>query len=454
MKRLALVLVAAAIGFTVTATSQQPDPAGTVVLISLDGFPASALADPMVPVPTLRRLATAGAAAAGMTVANPAVTWPNHTTMVTGVPAAKHGVLFNGILVRGGPKAVPRVEPWRDKREMVQGDTVYDLAHRAGMGTAQVDWVAIQNPGTITWAFPERPSVDGAVEKEMIAAGVVSKADVEGFARLPITRRDQIWGDAAIHIIKTHKPRLMLLHFLTLDSTHHRYGPGSLAASGAMAFLDAQVGRVVDALKAAGLESKTTMMVVSDHGFHTTKRLIRANVALRQAGLLTGDAAAVQADAYVVPEGGTAMVYVTDRQNRQRLIPKLTEIFLATEGVGRVVGEAEFAAFGLPSPLQNPQMADLVLVAKQDHAFAAPAEGEVVVAAAAGGAGHHGSLSTEPGMNAIFIASGYRIRQGAQLGQIGTVDIAPTIAALLGLKLGPVDGKALDAMLLPPGRTP
>jgi predicted AlkP superfamily pyrophosphatase or phosphodiesterase len=451
MKRIALVVLCAVVTFATAATSQQPDPAaGTVVLISLDGFPATALADPIVPVPTLRRLAAAGAVATGMTVANPAVTWPNHTTMVTGVPAAKHGVLFNGILVRGGPKAALRVEPWRDKREMVQGDTVYDLAYRAGMGTAQVDWVAIQNPGTITWAFPERPGVEGAVEKEMIAAGVVSKADVEGFTKLPITRRDQIWADAAIHIIKTHKPRLMLLHFLTLDSTHHRYGPGSLAASGAMAFLDAQVARVIDALKTAGLESKTTMMIVSDHGFHTTKRLIRANVVLRQAGLLTGDAAALQADAYVVPEGGTAMVYVTDPQNRQRLLPKLTEIFLATEGVGRVLGEGEFAAFGLPSPSQNPQMADLVLVAKQDYAFAAPTDGEVVVAAAAGGAGHHGSLSTEPGMNAIFIASGYRIRPGAQLGQIGAVDIAPTIAALLGLKLGPVDGKPLDAILLPP----
>lgn len=455
MKRFVLVMLAAAIAFSADATSQQPDPAaGSVVVISLDGFPASALSDPMVPVPTLRRLAAAGAAATGMTVVNPAVTWPNHTTMVTGVAPAKHGVLFNGILMRGGPKGAPRVEPWRDKREMVQGDTVYDLAHRAGMGTAQIDWVAIQNPGTITWAFPERPSVDGAVEREMIAAGVVTKADVEGFTKLPITRRDQIWADAATFIIKTHKPRLMLLHFLTLDSTHHRYGPGSLAASGAMAFLDGQVARVIDALKAAGLDSKTTMMIVSDHGFHTTKRLIRANAVLRQAGLISGEAAALQADAYVVPEGGTAMVYVTDPQNRERLRPKLVEIFRAAEGVDRVLGEADFAALGLPSPSANPQMADLVLVAKQDHAFAAPADGDAVVPAAAGGAGHHGSLSTEPGMNAIFIASGYRIRPGAQLGQIGAVDVAPTIAALLGLKMGPVDGTALNALITAPGRLP
>jgi predicted AlkP superfamily pyrophosphatase or phosphodiesterase len=427
----------------------QPDAAaGTVVVISLDGFPASALQDPLVPVPTLRRLAASGAMATGMTVANPAVTWPNHTTMVTGVPASKHGVLFNGILVRGGPKDALRVEPWRDKREMVQGDTVYDLAFRAGLTTAQVDWVAIQNPGTISWAFPERPRTDGAVEKEMIAAGIISQGDVEGFTKLPITRRDQIWTDAASHIIRTHRPRLMLMHLLTLDSTHHRYGPGSLAASGAMAFLDAQVARVLDAVKSAGLESRTTMLIVSDHGFKMTKRLIRGNAVLRTAGLLTGEAAALQADAYVVPEGGTAMVYVTDPKSRERLLPKLVELFRATEGVDRVIGEADFASFGLPSPSPKGQMADLVLVAKEDYAFGTGVDGEAVVPAAPGGAGHHGSLSTEAEMNAIFIASGHRIRAGARPGQIGAIDVAPTIAALLGLKMGPVDGKALDAILV------
>ena len=38
-----------------------------------------------------------------MKVSNPSVTWPNHTTMVTGVQPRRHGVLANGVLVRGGP---------------------------------------------------------------------------------------------------------------------------------------------------------------------------------------------------------------------------------------------------------------------------------------------------------------------------------------------------------------
>src|SRR5688572_9070220 len=81
-----------------------------VVVISLDGFPASSLWDNRLPIPTLRRLAQEGSAARAMRVSNPSVTWPNHTTMVTGVPPAKHGVLFNGMLLRQGARSPVRVE--------------------------------------------------------------------------------------------------------------------------------------------------------------------------------------------------------------------------------------------------------------------------------------------------------------------------------------------------------
>src|SRR3990172_9357997 len=60
-----------------------------VVVISLDGFPAYAFEDPALPTPTLRRLAREGAMAEGMKVSNPSVTWPNHTSMVTGVQPEK-----------------------------------------------------------------------------------------------------------------------------------------------------------------------------------------------------------------------------------------------------------------------------------------------------------------------------------------------------------------------------
>ena len=434
--------------YDVTARQSASGRDGIVVVISLDGFPAKSLADPALPIPTLRQLAAAGAVAGGMTVVNPSVTWPSHTSMVTGVSPARHSVLFNGMLTRPAPRVPVKVEPWRDKKEMVQAPTVYDVAHQAGLTTAQVDWVAIQNPGTINWAFPERPSADGAVEQELIAAGLVTKAEIEGFARTIITRRDQIWTSAAVHIIKAHKPRLLLFHLLTLDSVHHTYGPGSLAASSAMGFLDGQVARVLEALDTAGLRQRATVIVVSDHGFKLAPRVVRPNVLLRQAGLLEGTGDATVCDAYVLSEGGTAMVYVTDRSRVGELRPRLKALFGRVEGIREVRDRDDFPALGLPDPDKNLQMADLVLEAADGYGFGNESTGAAIDTLANAGTGRHGYPSADPDMNAIFIASGNGIKPGSRLDRIANVDVAATIASLLGLKMDNIEGRRPDAILI------
>src|SRR5205085_4406543 len=101
--------------------------------------------------------------------------------------------------------------------------------------------------------FRERPDAKGAVAQEMIAAGLVSRDDVETFSSKNIVFRDHVWTQAAAHIIRTHKPNLMLFHLLALDSVQHRYGPDTLAAQETMAHLDAQVASIVEAVEQAGL---------------------------------------------------------------------------------------------------------------------------------------------------------------------------------------------------------
>ncbi|HEV3026590.1 MAG TPA: alkaline phosphatase family protein, partial [Planctomycetota bacterium] len=118
------------------------------------------------------------------------------------------------------------------------------------------------------------------------------------------------------------------------------------------------------------------------------------------------------------------------------------------EGVDRVLEPGDFASLGMPLPKDNPQMADLILVAKPTYGFAGPAEGDPVVDVAEGMTiGLHGYLADDPDMNAIFIAWGRGIRKGVRIESLKNVDVAPTVAALLGLKLAGVDGKAVSAIL-------
>jgi predicted AlkP superfamily pyrophosphatase or phosphodiesterase len=419
----------ACVGFLVAAAlAAQPR---HVVVISLDGYPAYALRDPQTPAPTLRRLIREGAwASDGMTPVNPTVTWPNHTSMLTGVEPARHGVIYNGLPVRGEGRV--RIDAKAPKQELVLTPTVYDLAHARGMKTAEIDWPATQDASAIDFAFSEVPSAGSVVVKEMVAAGALSAGDVETFAKAPITYRDEIWVEAAIHILKTHQPNLLLVHLLTTDSAQHTYGPRSLGAAATLALADRHVERIVEAVRAAGLLDRTTFLIVSDHGFHSAKRLIRPAALLKEKGL---------SGPIVVSEGGTAMLYGATSP----------DVFRGVEGIQQVITPDQFAALGYPAlgfPAKPGRMADLVLVAADGYAFSSDANSPVVSDVPAGTSpGVHGYLASMADMRPIFIAWGAGIKAGARVERVRTIDLAPTMARLLGFEMRDVTGTVIAGAL-------
>lgn len=427
-------------GLVASLLEAQRGPAKHVVIISIDGFAAYSLKDPTLPIPNIRRLIASGAVADSMKPVNPTVTWPNHTSIVTGVTAARHSVLYNGQAQRTGEGKPLKVEPWVNKEELVAGPTLYDIAHRAKLTTAEVDWVAIFNPPTISFAFPEVPKPDQQIPREMVTAGLVTADEVADFGKLPIHYRDEIWTRAGEHIITRHKPNLLLFHLLTTDSLQHAHGARSLAGYTAIGYADAKVGRLVDALRAAKILGRTAIFIVSDHGFKTTRYAIHANAVLAQKGLAD--------TAYVIPEGGTAMVYVTRSANKADTVAKLQAAFTGIDGIARILGPAEFAQWGYPSPASNTRMADLVLAARDGYAFKGERDGPPVRPVRAGSTpGDHGYLNDDPDIQAIFVASGAGIKAGTKLGAIRNLDVAPTAARLLGLTFEAVEGRVLTEIL-------
>lgn len=413
-----------------------------VIVVSLDGFAAHTLNDPGVPFPVLRRLMAQGASAQWMIPVNPTVTWPNHTSIISGVNVAAHGVIYNGLPVRPGAGKALKVEPWVPKTDLVQARTVYDAAHEAGLTTAEVDWVAITRPPTIDWAFPEVPSPDGKIEQEMIAAGSITADEVKGFGKMNILARDEFWTRAAVHIIEKHKPNLLMYHLLTTDSVQHSYGTKNLAANSALALADRQVQKILDAVDRAGIRDRTTIFVVSDHGFKTYRHIVHPNALLRQKGLLRG---ADDNDGWVIPEGGTAHVYVTREEKRREVLDAFRT---AIPGVTQVITPEEYAKYGYPKLAPNGRMADLVLVGANDYAFDGAADGPVNTDVPAGAArGAHGYLNTDPDLNAILVAWGAGIKRGVKTGPKPNVDVAATVAKLLGVEMKGIEGKVLAEFL-------
>jgi predicted AlkP superfamily pyrophosphatase or phosphodiesterase len=416
-----------------------------VVLITIDGFPARALKDPRLPMPTLQRLIANGVHADAMIPINPTVTWPNHTALITGVNASEHHVMANGLIEFPTPGEAPIIKPWVPRDELVNARTLYDAAAEKGMTTGQVDWVAIYGAKNVRWQFGEKPEWSSPIAQDLAQQGVITQDQVEQFKGGPAWH-DEIWTDAAIDILTHHTPNLLLFHLLQTDTLQHEYGPMTPAAYAAYAYADTCLARLMNAARTAGLLDRITFVIASDHGFGSVKHAIRPNTVLAQRGILTKQEGKYTGSAWFLAEGGEASLYIRDKALRAKLVPELKTYFAAMPGVDGAYTSDEAKDIGLPAVGTTDQAPDLYLTAKPDYAFWGGEDGPLTQDVTPL-AGSHGYSNNDPEMQALFVASGNHIRVGVDLGTISNLRVAPTIAKLLGVSLPAAKEQPLDAAL-------
>jgi predicted AlkP superfamily pyrophosphatase or phosphodiesterase len=447
---LALTLCLAAVG-AAPRPAQAQRPRDRVVLISLDGFWADYLDDPRAPLPHLRALARRGARVDRMTVSTPSVTWPNHTTLVTGVSPRRHGVIANGMVEKAPSGPAPlAINPRHSKAEMCRVPTLYDVAHAAGLKTAEVNWPVTRHAPSLDFSFPDHPEAirnsTPEVPTLLRVLNLLEQPTDAAFSAVGSATRDRIWTEVATHLIRQSKPNLLLLHLLNTDGTQHAHGPQTTEAFTVLALADRYVGDVLEAIRTSGGEDRTTVVVTADHGFIRVTRQIRPNARLRARGLIRGDGPDTQFDAQCISEGGVALVYVPGRapDRTARVRTALTGL----EGVERILEPAQYAEFGIPDPAANPQGPDFVLCAAEGFAFTNDHTGEETVTLPRP-IGTHGYLHTNPKMDALLVLGGRGIRKGARLERARNTDVAPTLAQLLRLRLPDTEGSPLASLLAP-----
>ncbi|WP_213803347.1 alkaline phosphatase family protein [Granulicella sp. dw_53] len=424
--------------------AQQPAPRSPmVVVISLDAFAAESLQDPTLPAPTLHALMHSGAYARSMQPINPTVTWPNHTTLVTGVNASRHHVLVNGLIVNQRTDSAPHVKANAPKSQLVAVPTVYDAVHAAGMTTAEVDWVAIHQPGTIDWSFAEKPNPDSPIVQDLLHDGSLKQSELDNFSKPSQAWRDRIYTLAAMDILRRHHPNLTLVHLLALDGIEHQTGFGNDSGRNTIAFLDDRVKDIVDTVRDAGDLDRTTFLIVSDHGQESVHHMIHPNVLLREQGLQSSAAANPAGETLCLPDGGFALLF--QQHATPKSVAALKSLFSAKPGIRAALTPQEAAADGWPTPSQTTQAPDLLLYANDDFAFADGNTGAYITDTHE--VGQHGYPNTQPLMQAIFIASGNGIKPAGEIPSFPNLDVAPTIAHLLGVKLESIDGHPLASIL-------
>ncbi len=428
-----------------------------VVVISVDGLAAFYWNDPKAEMPAMRRIAREGASASAMHCIAPTVTWPNHTTLVTGVRGARHGVVGNEFYDRSKRRVVSLMtDPAGDKEALVRVTTIYDVAKAQGISTAAIRWPATRGAKALDWTLPDvfsselllRYSTPQLVE-ECKREGIWSDGE-----RTPSSTgvlhivSDETCTQILDFILDRHQPRLALVHLTRVDNMQHAKGPRSPEAYAAIQDADAQVRQIWEQTQRV-FGNNATLLIVSDHGFSPVEKLVLPNVALAQAGLVerSDDNKAADRSIHVVVQGGAALVYLLGEDQPMAKLERVQAVLSTLEGVAKVVGPDELAEHGLARPQDDPRSPDLLVFAKEGYAFGSSGTGSSAVLELAEKRGAHGHDAHSPAMDATFVAWGRRIRGGARLGTIDSVDVAPTIARLLDIKLPAIEGKSLESML-------
>lgn len=424
------------------------------LVISIDGLDARYLKrrdEYGLKIPNLRRLMAEGAWAEGVTTVYPSVTYPAHTTIVTGAYPSRHGILGNEALY--APVNVAHRE-WYWYARDIRAETLWDAARQKGLKVGMVSWPV--GVGAGDYNVPEIIRFGGAlrdtlkrIRENAVPEGLldeIEKRDRALYAQASRDEQDDMRTRLASYLITEKRPDLVFVHLLDLDHFEHERGPFTPDALAIVEKADAYLGRLLDAARAAGTLSDTAVFIVSDHGFMPISKLFHPGVLLERAGLLKvreerdekGEAFSVITEWRAMPfvTNGSCAIILKDENDREAL-RRVREIFgplAGREGVRDV-----FEGKALRVLNANPRAA-LMMEAADGFAFGPNYTGDVITASKDRGA--HGYLPQRPDYYASFVAAGPGINH-QQLPVIRMIDVGPTIASVLGLSLRDAEGQSL-----------
>ncbi len=426
-----------------------------VLVVSIDGLrPADVIAAQArgLKLPTLTRLLATGAHARTVTGVLPTVTYPSHTTLLTGAAPARHGIAGNTTF---DPEQ-RNFGGWYWYSADIQRTTLWEAAHAAHLSTGNVQWPVSVGAGGLDWNLPQLwrtgQGDDAKLVKALSTPGLVADLEADTGLALPggIDERpeaDEARGRFAEALIARHHPQFLTVYMTALDHAQHVFGPDSAEAKAVLERIDTAVGRVIAAERAAYPDAAVAL--VSDHGFAPTDTEISLYRAFIDAGLVAVDARGKITGWDAVPwnSGGSVAVVLArpdDAALRTR-VARLLETLRADPAnrIARIATRAQIAALG-----GNPAAEFIINLGpgmmSADYTPGGP------LLAPSHYKGMHGYFPDDPRMMSTFVVAGPGIAAGRDLGEVDMRSIAPTLAMLLGVTLRQAELPAL-ALAPPPG---
>ena len=428
-----------------------------LVVISIDALNAKDY-DEMKDLPNFKQLMSSGSYAKEVVGVYPSLTYPSHTSIITGVYPDKHGIYANELNEPG-----VKEQHWHWQASEVKVPTLYGIAKKSNMKVGIMFW-PVTAGAKVDYNFPEIWAVGKEKNQVMLTLKngtipFIAKCELKYGKERNGTKQPQLDNyitDCISDLIRTKKPNLTLVHLSELDHNRHKHGLMSNEAKDALKRMDSRVGKIVQSAKDAGIYNDTTFIVLGDHGFLDGDYKICLNTEFRKEGLITVDDKGKLTDwkAYMNYCDGSAQIYLKNPNDKETL-----------EKVGQILNRLRNdPSSGIEAVYTKEQAAkkrvsgDFVymLEAKKGYFFANDWTGNLIVKIDKNNIidddeysylATHGYDPLKPNYRTFFMASGAGIKKGVVLDSINIVDEGPTMANLLGLSMPNCDGRVLNEMI-------
>ena len=377
-----------------------------VLLISIDGLRNEDLSKTNLNLPSLKSLRERGSFILNVESVYPSQSLPAHATIVTGMFPSDHGIVSDWKFdEKTGRSATEKYEAASD----IKTDTIWQAAKRGELKTVAIN-------------FP-----------------LMNEAELD-FKSQDIS--------SALAWVEKNRPQLTMIRFDGLANSIQRYGLGSAEATAALEIIDSSLKKILEAVERAGITNETTFLVVSSHGYAKVEQEFRPNVMLAKIGFLPLDTATTNWIATVRASGGGAAIYLRDAKNEEmaKAVTKVFEEIYKQESspIWRILSQKDAAKLGAdPRAAFFIEAAPGFLISEQTTGKKTT---EKLNATA--GQATSGYLPSRSEMRGTLIVAGKGIKPKTQIEYARLIDIAPTIARLLGLELKASRGHVISEMLL------
>lgn len=379
--------------------------------------------------PTITALASFGASFSKAFVGFPSDSMSNIVGAFTGTTFTEDGILYDYFYDRKLGQTIeldetPKLPAGVKPTDLVLKPTLFQAAKAKGLRTAFIS----KHPA---YSILNGPTAGGAGIDDLQTPEI---ADWKGTQ----TEYDAMtYGLLRGQILSATPPDVMGLYALAPSGAMKKKGIDSPETVAAIKFEDDQIAQTIAALQVAGIYDDTVIVITADHGNTATPKWI----AQEGDGSISAFLEAKGIPVLHVTPDDLYMVYLKDESQTKAAIDLLSAPENKTQfGVDHILTQDDLKSMGAAPVDRTP---DFVVI---------PTEG--IVYAAKAKAAEHGGISTADRRVPLML-SGPGVKTGAVMSEpVRIQQLAPTLAALLGLDLPTATFAKLAGILAMESATP